>query len=92
MKDKDLDFLGHRSNEELQAIADILVYNKDGKVRKLETLTNRRSYRVNYPNNIVDVLPDIIDELQRCGGNKIRNLFRGHGVSYRELLVDVCKK
>lgn len=92
MKDKDLDFLTHRSNEELQAIADILVYNKDGKARKFETLTNRTTYRVNYPNNMVDMLPDIIDELQRCGGNKIRNMFRGHGIKYRELLIDVCKK
>lgn len=30
MNDKDLDFLSYRSNEELQAIADILVYGKMG--------------------------------------------------------------
>lgn len=39
-----------------------------------------------------ELLPDIVDELQRCGGNKIRNMIRRHGVSYRELLIDVCKK
>ncbi len=90
--DKDLVFLSSRSNDELQAIADILVFDAKGRKLLLETLSKRKSYVANYPNNMKDVLPDIVDELQRCGGNKIRNLLRGHGVSYRELLMDVCKK
>ena len=36
---------------------------------------------------------DIIkDELSLFGGNSFANFFRGHGVSYREMLIDVCDK
>ena len=34
----------------------------------------------------------ITDELQRFGGNTFANILRGHGVPYRTILVDVCKK
>lgn len=91
-KDKDLEFLSCRSNEELQALADILIYKKNGRKRKFETLTDRKAFLANYPNNMKELLPDIIDELKRCGGNKILNLFRKPDVKYRELLSDVCKK
>ena len=34
----------------------------------------------------------MIDELQKFGGNSFFNFFRGHGVSYREILIAVCKQ
>lgn len=35
---------------------------------------------------------NIVDELLLMGGNALVNHFRGHGVSYKTLLIDLCKK
>ena len=92
MKDKDLDFLSNCSNENIKLLADFMVYDSDGKERITQELTVKQSYRVNYPNNMVAILPDIVDEFQRFGGNTITNKFLGHGAPYRKILEDVCKK
>lgn len=38
------------------------------------------------------LLPNIIDELQRFGGNTVLNIIRRKGVPYREILEDVANK
>ena len=38
------------------------------------------------------MVDDIINEFQCFGGNTIINLFRGGGVGYRTILIDVAKK
>ena len=92
MEDKNLKFLSECSNEQLLLLTDFLIYDKDGKKRYTEGLSNAKGFEGNYPNNIKSLLPNVIDELQRYGGNTIANLWRGHGVTYREILEDVCKK
>ena len=88
--DKDLEFLKKCSNEQLQMLADRIAYNDKGQTRYNETLTNRRSYVLYYPNNMKELLPDIIDEMSLYAGNTITNVFRGSHVSYRSMLEDVC--
>lgn len=91
--DKDLQFLYNCSNDRLKSLVDAIIYDsKDGKLRYTEGLSTTKTFKENYPNNIKAMLPEVIDELQRFGGNTIRNIFRGHGVSYREILENVCKK
>jgi uncharacterized protein YaaW (UPF0174 family) len=92
MEDKDLKFLNDCTNEQLQLLVDFIIYDKDGKRRYTEQLSNIDGFEENYPNNIKTLLPYAINELQRFGGNTIFNLVRGHGVSYREILEDVCRK
>lgn len=89
--DKDLKFLYDCPNDRLKLLVDVIVYDKDGKPRISETLSNNKIFRENYPGNIKAMLPEVINELQRFGGNSISNAVRGHGVSYREILEDVCK-
>lgn len=88
--DKNLEFLNECTNEQLRNIADLLVYNEKGQKRTDETLSSRKSYATYYPNDIKQIVPDIVDELQRYGGNKILNALRGHGIQYRNILEDIC--
>lgn len=88
--DKDLEFLNECTNDQLRNIADLLVYNEKGQKRNDDTLSSRKSYSTYYPNEIKKIVPDIVDELQRYGGNKILNALRGHGIQYRNILEDIC--
>ncbi len=90
--DSDLKFLSNCNNDQLQLLCDMLTYDpKDGKKRYTETLTQRASYLSYYPSEMKKMLPAVIDEYQKFGGNTIANMLRGHGVSYRVILRDVCK-
>lgn len=91
VQDSDLQFLYECSNEQLQLLADFMLYGNDGKKRITEELSMTASFRKNYPNNMRELVPDIIKELQLFGGNTFFNKFRGHGVPYRSILEDVCK-
>lgn len=93
MIDKDLLFLTNCSNDELKLLADFLVYDKDGKRRHTEELSSTKAYNDAYHKNEMHrIIPEIVNELQRYGGNTFLNLLRGYGVPYREILVNVCKK
>lgn len=92
MVDKDLDFLSKCSNEQLQLLTDFILYDKDGKKRYTEQLSKLDNFEDNYPDNIIELLPNIVDELQRFGGNTFFNIVRRHGICYRDILEDVCKK
>ena len=92
MVDKDLDFLSKCSNEQLQLLTDFILYDKDGKKRYTEQLSKLDNFKDNYPDNIIELLPNIVDELQRFGGNTFFNIVRRHGICYRDILEDVCKK
>lgn len=73
-------------------MVDILVFDKDGKKRISESLSNTKDFVQCYPNNLHPLIPQIIKEFQLYGGNSIANLLRGHGVEYREILEDVCDR
>lgn len=97
LEDKDLEFLKNCPNEDLKALADLLVFAEDGKKRWNEKLSGKKSYMESYPNNLKNVVNDIILELQCYGADTIastvRELFGKHpGVPYREILMDVCDK
>ena len=89
--DKDLEFLSKCSNEQLQTLADAIAFDEKEQKRSHETLTTRKNYILYYPNDMRKLIPDIVDELALFGGNTIHNRVRGHGVSYRKILEDVCK-
>ena len=92
MADKDLDFLYQCSNEQLKLLADFMLYDKDGKLRWTEEISSTQAFKLYYPHEMVKLVPTLIDELQKFGGNSFFNFFRGHGVSYREILIAVCKQ
>lgn len=89
--DSELEFLSECDDEQLCLLADILVFDpKDKKKRYTETLSKRTSYAAFYPHYMKRLVPDIIDEYRRFGGNTIFNYLRGHGASYRDILGTVC--
>lgn len=97
LEDKDLAFLKNCPNEDLKALADLLVFDKDGKKRWNEKLSRKKVYMESYPNNLRNAVNDIVLELQCYGADTIasavREIFGKHpGVPYREILMDVCDK
>lgn len=92
LQDSDLQILQRCSNEQLKSLLDIIVFDDKGKKRLTETLSAKQEFLSNYPSNIKALIPNIIDEIQKFGGNTIFNVLRGHGVKYREILEDVCDK
>ena len=90
--DKDLLFLRNADNCDLKVLVDYLTKTKDGDTRWTEKLTKTENYKMYYPDRLQLMADDIAEELQLYGGNTFMNMLRGHGVEYRELLIDVCKK
>lgn len=90
--DNDLEFLKTCSADELDILVTLLTRDKDGKARFNESLTKSPKYKLNAPQH--NLYWDVIaEEIQRFGANSIVTLFRrGKGVTYREILIDVCKK
>lgn len=90
--DDDLKFLAKCHNDDLKVLTDYLTTDKDGKERITENLTSTEAYKICYPDRLDEMWNVIVHELQLFGGNTLINMFRGHGVPYREILIDVCKK
>lgn len=90
--DEDLKFLATCHNDDLKVLTDYLTTDKDGKERISESLTSTPAYKLCYPDKLNDIWDDVAHELQLFGGNTLINMFRGHGVPYREILIDVCRK
>lgn len=91
-KDNDLEFLQYCDTEDLQILVDYLTKDKDGENRFTEELTYTENYKNYYPHKLQYMWRDIAGELQTFGGNTLANIFRGGGVPYREILIDVAKK
>ncbi|CAI1973451.1 DUF3944 domain-containing protein [Serratia proteamaculans] len=91
--DPDLNLLGQCSNEELQPLVSILTTDpRDGDTRWTESLTSTPEYRLLAPEHR-RYWQLIAAELQRYGANTLVSLIRlGQGVTYREILGDVCDK
>lgn len=90
--DKDLEFLksGAFESHELNGFVEILTHDiEDGQPRKTETLTKHELYKKYYPNH-KEYIDAILEEFQRFGGNTAMNMIRGGGVTYCEILCDVC--
>ena len=89
--DEDLEFLRNMQSADLDTLVEILT-GKD-KTNATENLSQQSGYKAHYPNHIKYV-DEIMEELQRFGGNSFANyLIRfGEGVLYKEILCDVCDK
>lgn len=92
MQDTDLLFLSECDNDQLKTLVDILVFDKDGKKRYAEQLSNTKQFCENYPTNVKALLPEVVNEIQLFGGNTFVNMVRRHGVPYRTILEDVCDR
>jgi len=90
--DKDLEFLENLNSSDIEQLVEILIYDKDGEKRYTEELSKSDGYKKYYPNHN-KYYQDIVEELQRFGGNSFVNILRlGEGVLYKEILIDVCDK
>ncbi|MGB1763979.1 DUF3944 domain-containing protein [Alloalcanivorax xenomutans] len=94
--DKDLAFLQYCGEEDLQQLANILIYDVsgDGQERITSELAQEERFkklegRADRYRKCWDL---IAGELQHYGGDTIVNLFRRGGVAYKELLGDACEK
>ncbi|MBQ8192146.1 MAG: DUF3944 domain-containing protein [Bacteroidaceae bacterium] len=91
-KDEDLEFLKFCKNDDLKILTDYLVFDENGKKRISEQLTSKKVFHENYPHNIPVLWEEIANELQLYGGNTLLNVIRKQGVTYREILCDVCDR
>ena len=90
--DPDLLFLSKATNEDLDIIFKLLVYDTDKKERFAGQLSNHPLVKQYYPDHS-KYINLIIGEIQKFGANSILNVLRfGKGVLYYEILTDVCDK
>jgi len=87
MQDSDLDVLDNLSNDQLDTLVKVITQKGDW----TEELTTNERYKQFNPNHRM-YIPEIKKELSLMGGNTFMNIFRNNGVSYREILTDVCEK
>ena len=95
-KYSELAFLKKCSHNDLKWLADCLIFgvgdSTTKKPRLAEQLTKTKSY-LDYKNtSLANAVDAIIDEFQRCGGSTIMNTVRKGGVSYSEILKDICDR
>lgn len=94
--DYDLDFLKTCTKEELSPIVGaILSTDKKGNIDKSGRITSELDtkdvFKKYYPDH-TKYVDEIIEEIQGYGANSIATMVRGCGVSYHEILCDVCEK
>ena len=73
--DADLEFLGECTDEQLKNLVEVLIYDKDGKLRNMEEITTSNEYK-RYGANYSKYWEVIAGDLQKFGGNTIANTFR----------------
>lgn len=89
--DKDLEVLQYANKEMLDVLVRHLTFDKDGLERVTSTLTGDTDF-TSSRDDYHKVWKMIAGELQHFGGDTFVNLVRGNGVTYREILIDVCKQ
>lgn len=92
--DEDLHFLQYCSEEQLKVIAELLTHDNKGKQRLASELLKHDAFKAleNHPEQHRRSWQLIAGELQHFGGDSIANKVRGHGLPYRNILLDVCKR
>ena len=90
-EDRDLEVLKYADNEMLKFLVTYLTKDENGSVRLTEELLDNENFKKSN-GDFKQVWKEIAAELQYFGGDTFANLFRGSGVLYREILIDVCKK
>lgn len=89
--DEDLEFLQYLDDKSLDLLVEVLIKNKDGKLRLTENITSNDLYKINNPQHS-KYWELIGEEIQTFGGNTFVNVIRKKGVTYKEILCDVCDK
>ncbi|MEE8731632.1 MAG: DUF3944 domain-containing protein [Rahnella inusitata] len=90
--DADLEFLSQCSDEDLNGLVEVLIYDKDGETRWTEELSTSEDYKQYKPQHS-KYWRNIAAEIQCFGGNTFATLARGgKGVLYKEVLCDACDK
>lgn len=89
--DKDLELLQYADNEMLEILVTYLTKDENGETRITQELLDSEDFK-NANGNYQKVWKEIAAELQYFGGDTVVNFFRGSGVTYKEILIDVCKK
>ncbi|MBO7684257.1 MAG: hypothetical protein J6T51_05995 [Kiritimatiellae bacterium] len=94
--DYELDFLKNCTQEELEPLVGAILGtddkgNIDRSGRFSSELDKKPAFTTHFPDH-TKYVDEIIEELQKYGGNSIVNAVRGMGVSYHEVLWDVAKK
>lgn len=92
--DDDLAFLQYCSEEDIRHLAEFIIYDKDGKERIVSEIKIAPSFKSlnGQPDQWRKSWKLVAGELQHFGGDTLVNLLRRKGVSYREILTDVCDK
>ena len=81
--DKDLKFLYNCSNDNLKLLVEFVIFDKDGKKRWSTKQSAGKDFDNAYnTNNIKAILPIVIDELQRYGGNSFFNIFNSFSIFF----------
>ena len=94
--DYELDFLKNCTKEELEPLVGAILGtddngNIDRSGRFSSELDNTPAFATHFPDH-TKYVNEIIEEIQKYGGNTIANAWRGTGVSYHEVLCDAADK
>lgn len=92
--DDDLAFLQYCSEEDIRQLAEFIIYDKDGEERIVSEIKADPTFKSLNGNTHQwrQSWQLVAGELQHFGGDTLVNLFRGKGISYHEILTDVCDK
>ncbi len=92
--DPGLRFLAMCDNNDVSNLAQILIYDTDGEVRRTSRILTDAGFTKNLddPQRWLKSWKVVAGELQLYGGDSIVNLFRGTGVLYDEILNGVCER
>ncbi|QMW16842.1 MULTISPECIES: YaaW family protein [Pseudoalteromonas] len=90
-EDKDLAFLHYADTEMLEVLVKHLIFDKDGEKRNTESLSGDKAF-IDAKGDYSKIWKSIAAELQHYGGDTLVNLIRRTGVTYREILIDVCER
>ncbi|MDO5538281.1 MAG: DUF3944 domain-containing protein, partial [Desulfovibrionaceae bacterium] len=91
LEDPDLAFLGTLESGELDTLVCLLTHDEKGEKRRCG-LSDSPLYKEHYPDHKA-YWQLAAAEIQLSGAHSIASLFRGRkGVTYREILGDLCKK
>jgi uncharacterized protein YaaW (UPF0174 family) len=90
-EDPDLVFLQHCDQTDLDILVTYLTKTKKGRGRLTEKLTKEPRFKEFYPDH-AQYWDLIAAELQYFGANSLVTLFRGKGVSYRTILIEVSSR
>lgn len=94
--DYELDFLKTCTKDELEPLVGAILGtdgkgNIDRSGRFSSELDKKPAFTTHFPDH-TKYVDEIIEEIQKYGGNTIANTVRGMGVSYHEVLCDVANK